>query len=488
MVSHLLYNFNARFTAENREVNLKSLNKYTGTLFSVDLAGMIIKNNKMHISSYVIISQIVATVVQINCSHEVYILFTVPSGSGSIYGGRVNPSYKGNEDNMFEIGYNGYSDTNGMVVQSQSYDEISQQLLVQVEDLWGTLLLLKGSLCVGRIGQFHEDDVISNRANYESNKWIHGWNTGIKAVAMYDSQIYFMSFVIYGNNSSNYQNVIELRSFRGCEHYLDHIKSETGYTFDLLSCSEHIGTLQKQKNGDINVGGELKIANISGGLYYFTVVMKCNKNSTDYSEVVEVSLCMVTENGDETFLHTQQTSKTCSYIDLVQHSGGIDYKNNILCWSTIFQLHCGKLNVHDKTLSDVITVIAEGDVHDQVTCQVPVCIHCVFSQNVITGVAIGTASLSYYVIYFGCFRGAGMITINSDGSDRFVYTLTSNFRNMTVSAGSMISIEGELPACVATSQPESTKNNGFQKEAPLYCVYFPLLMLVLYHQFAFVIF
>lgn len=76
---------------------------------------------------------------------------------------------------------------------------------------------------------------------------------------------------------------------------------------------------------------------------------------------VNQSLYLVTENGDVTVLHTQSSENLLFIRYSVSRAGELDYKNRFLCWSETTQLLSGKLDVTSKSLTDVITVVREGE-------------------------------------------------------------------------------------------------------------------------------
>ena len=153
--------------------------------------------------------------------------------------------------------------------------------------------------------------------------------------------------------------------------------------------------------------------------------------------------------GHKVLLHRQPIKPIYTSAQISQ-LGGVDYKNGIVCWSTVSQVHCGKLDALKSKLTNVVTVVKEGETQSHGICSVGSFVY----DNVTTGVAIAKATASQYSVYFGCFAqmldkgGAGLVNVRSDGKERHLYKVVnvkSKFK--TVLAGGMFRVEDPIKAC-----------------------------------------
>ena len=257
---------------------------------------------------------------------------------------------------------------------------------------------------------------------------------------------------------------VELRLLSGCENQMRALKSDFLYRFHLLNCSKLISTIVRRKYlgySMLKSGAYLKEVNRSGQLTFFTQVLNFTRNSTSQHVIlgVDALLYMITEAGEKVLLHKQPVNPRM-IGSIVHHLGGTDIRKDAICWSTVSQVHCAKLDIANKNLSNVITVVKEGESESHRICGYGK--NGTYWVNYIAGVGLASTSGQHYSVYFGCTtdEGAGLVRVKKDGTERFLYRVRSG--NQTVFANGMFTVDDSIPSCptnppVTTSQRQTTK-------------------------------
>ena len=156
-------------------------------------------------------------ILAITDSQTSYLMYTGRRESlmSGLYGGRVDPSNNGTESNLFELGYDSASYRrsfhDGLSILSESYDPISKEVLVSLDANFNSrLTLLKGPICAGMPRKLPDKVIDYARIVVppENSYFFSPFTTGFKAIAYYNSKIYFVLNGVYGK----YLNWIDAKS------------------------------------------------------------------------------------------------------------------------------------------------------------------------------------------------------------------------------------------------------------------------------------
>ncbi len=290
-----------------------------------------------------------------------YLYFSSPGGLengedvAGLYGGPVETDTDDPLAHMYFSGYNCAvlkgKDFTEVDINSLSYDPVSKQVLLDMDP---RLTIVSGELCQSLPSCIN---VTSTTIGLTPSFITAQGPQKMGPFAYYDSTIYFLLYeqeTLYGRNR---EGKLELRKFvdnDGCPEMYPVMS--TSVTFE---CSKLIAEIEKEtfeRYVGFRQGNHLLILKSPSGLQFMTMIQRMEFIERRL-ESYKMELVVINSDGSVKSLHIEPVADVFFQLDLHQ-IGSINFRDGVLCWSTITKVLCGDWDY--KTLTNVRTVLGVG--------------------------------------------------------------------------------------------------------------------------------
>lgn len=302
-----------------------------------------------------------------------YLYYSSPGDSlghyAGVWGGPIDIEKDGKSDDLRQSGfhcaymYDGGFYT-GFIVKGMFLDPISKRVIVHlVESFDSRVSLIEGPICTEKpkCPSEFSGDVKVYMAHGEATDTIPA-EPG--PFAMWNSSVYFVvQRWMYPLDSGERNHRIELRHLTGCE---EQYPFTIHRQLDIDKCSSHVATLREEttmgENSDtFNSAFHLHIIQKDNDdMAFVTQIYNWTLDENGGVQKIGITLLYANKYGlmEELFTTTIPKEYHLMRTHLVE-TGGIDWKDGVLCWSSVESIRCATWDGHGP-LKDVQVVLQPG--------------------------------------------------------------------------------------------------------------------------------
>jgi len=312
----------------------------------------------MEYSNTYLLIFVIYTAVVCNNAAVTYIFGADPSGG--LWGGSVDTDTGANLGDLQSAGYPNMDRSIG----TSSYDPVSQQVLLNMYD---PHVLAFGPLCSDTS---QEPQYLANLTAEPVQDPILGdcLNCRTTGFAMYDSKVYFIFSGEWFNEAGIITRQVQIRTFDPCEACIagpdGFIPEGHSRWATLFNCSHVVAnvidksfTTDNLDNTELKPADNLLIINEAGTMSFAFQIF--NNTGGDEGSDVSMHLYHVTGEGEVSLLRQESIDSRYYNMD-IRASGGVDYNNGILCWTSMDRISCGDYSLAQKRLNNVTPLLTPG--------------------------------------------------------------------------------------------------------------------------------
>ena len=285
-------------------------------------------------------------------------LYGAPPGGG-LFGGRVNTVAMSAK---IRSAFSKFSTP----VNVAAYDPTSHHVILDVDRISGRTLEY-GPICESKFPNPPRYLASLTTETISHPEFGDCFECTIYGVSMLDSVIYFVFSGVWSKDLYM-TRFVEIRSFTSCDACV--MRGRDGVLVDgmmpfwaLYNCSTHVHDVHRTSFDAVDMDNTrliptstLKIINQHQTSFFLQIL---NSTGTDQESSMTLDLYHVTSSTVK-ILHREVLSAKYQ-IDVSRSMGGVDFRENVLCWTVMDRIFCADYQLEESALRNLARVMAVAD-------------------------------------------------------------------------------------------------------------------------------